>query len=124
MNKTTMLTAGLIVGVAVAFSYSFLGDDVESAKGQQQVISESVQVKAPPSSPSNVTKAVTVASEKNTEKETALVNENSYARKAPPPPISSNKSKYGSNTTPQAHGHEDHHDDEQKNAPPPPTGAN
>jgi len=95
-----MLTAGLIVGVAVAFSYSFLGDDVESAK------------------------AVTVASEKNTEKETALVNENSYARKAPPPPISSNKSKYGSNTTPQAHGHEDHHDDEQKNAPPPPTGAN
>ncbi|KGJ96415.1 hypothetical protein [Colwellia psychrerythraea] len=124
MNKTTMLTAGLIVGVAVAFSYSFLGDDVESAKAQQQVISESVQVKAPPSSPSNVTKAVIVTGEKNSEQETVVVDENSFVRAAPPPPIRSNKARDGSYTTPQAHGHEEVSGEHKENAPPPPTGAN
>ena len=124
MNKTTLLTAALIAGIVVAFSYSFLDDDAKSAKSQQQVISDSAQVKAPPSSPSNVTKAVTVTGEKNSEQETVAVDENSYVRNAPPPPISSNKSKDGRYTTPQAHGHEEVANNQKKNAPPPPTGAN
>ena len=124
MNKTTLLTAALMAGIVVAFSYSFLDDDAKSAKSQQQVISDSAQVKAPPSSPSNVTKAVTVTGEKNSEQETVVVDENSYVRAAPPPPIRSNKAKDGRYTTPQAHGHEEISGEHKENAQPPPKGAN
>ncbi|NQZ24724.1 MAG: hypothetical protein HRT55_00215 [Colwellia sp.] len=127
MNKTTLLTAALIAGIVVAFSYSFLGDDVDSAKTQQrpsQEKAEVLQVKEQPASLSNETKPVTLASDTKSEQKTPLVDENSYVRNAPPPPISSNKSKDGRYTTPQAHGHEEVANNQKKNAPPPPTGAN
>ena len=124
MNKTTLLTAALIAGIAVAFNYSFLGDDVESAKSQHQVAAEDLQVKEQPPSLNNETKSTTLASDTKSEQQTPLVDENSYVRNAPPPPISSNKSKDGRYTTPQAHGHEEVSNNQKKNAPPPPTGAN
>ena len=127
MNKTTMLTAGLIVGVAVAFSYSFLGDDVDSAKTQQrpsQEKADDLQLKEQPPSLNNEPKPVTLASDTKSEQETAVVDENSYVRAAPPPPIRSNKEKDGRYTTPQAHGHEEISSEHKENAPPPPTGAN
>ena len=128
MNKTTLLTAALIAGIVVAFSYSFLGDDVDSAKTQQRPYQETVedlQVKEQPPSLSNETKPVTLASETKSEQKTPLVDENSYVRNAPPPPpIRSNKARDGRYTTPQAHGHEEVSGEHKENAPPPPTGAN
>jgi hypothetical protein len=125
MNKITLITAGIIASAVAVVGYSFLGDDVELAKGQQEVISESVQVKAPTVS-SNT--AVTITSDKNSEQEKIVVDENSYVRAAPPPPISSphhsNDTKDSGYTSPKAHGHEEVSDNQKKNAPPPPRGAN
>lgn len=124
MNKTTLLTAGIIAGVVIAFSYRFLGDDVESAKNQQRVAADAVQVKAPPISSSNKIKAVTVSNENNSEQQTPLVDESSYVRAAPPPPMSANSSIDGRHTPPHVHGHEEISDSQKINAAPPPTGAN
>ena len=127
MNKTALLTAALIAGIAVAFSNSFLGDETESAnsqQGQQQVAAEDLQVKEQPPSLSNEAKIVTIAADTKSEQKTTLVDENSYVRAAPPPPMSSNKTRDGRYNTPQAHGHEEVSDHQKKNAPPPPTGAN
>ncbi len=128
MNKITLLTAGIIASAVAVVSYNFLADDVESTKGQQQVISESVPVKTPTVSSSSVSKSVIALSEKSTEQKTVVVDENSYVRAAPPPPVSapkrSNNTKDGHYNAPQAHGHEEVSDNHEKNAPPPPTGAN
>lgn len=127
MNKTTLLTAGLMVGVAVAFSYLFIEND-ESPISQQVVNLDAKQVEAKVALPKKQIKAVASLGDKTNEQQTALVDESSYVRAAPPPPISaptsSNKAKDGNYTTAKAHGHEEVSGEHKKNAPPPPTGAN
>lgn len=128
MNKTTLLTAGIIVSVVAALAYSLLGEDKGSTNSHQQVKSESVQAKAQSTSPTNSTKVVTVTSDKNSKEKAIVVDENSYVRSAPPPPsnspVNSNKAKDGRHTSPKAHGHEETASNQKRNAPPPPTGAN
>ncbi|MCJ8320815.1 MAG: hypothetical protein MJK12_14345 [Colwellia sp.] len=124
MNKTTLLTAGLVTGIVVALCYSFLGDDVESTQTQQPVKVEGVQVKEQSAPSSNETKAVDIVSENKDKLTTSVAEEPTYVRRAPPPPISSTKSTKVAHSSPQAHGHEEVSDDQRRNAPPPPTGAN
>jgi len=127
MNKTTLLTTGLVIGAVVAFGYGYLAGDVDSANNQQeshQEKSEYLQMNKQPPSLNSEAKPVTITSETSAVHEANLVDENSYARTPPPPPISSNKTKDGRYTTPQAHGHEEVHEHDQKNVPPPPTGSN
>jgi hypothetical protein len=125
MNKITLITAGIIASAVAVIGYGFLGGDTESAKGQQQLKSDTVQAKVPTVS-SNT--AVKVTNEKNSEQEKVVVDENSYVRTAPPPPISSphraNDTKDSGYTSPKAHGHEEVSDNQKKNVPPPPRGAN
>jgi len=128
MNKITLITAGIIASAVAVVGYSFLGDDVELAKGQQEVISESAPVNAAKNSPNEVSQTVASTNDKNSEQEKVVVDENSFVRAAPPPPISSphnsNDTKDSGYTSPKAHGHEEVSDNQKKNAPPPPRGAN
>jgi len=124
MNKTTILTVGLLTGIVAVLSYNFLGDDVELTKHQQPVKAESIKVKEQAVPSSIETKAVKIVSESKDELTTSAAEEQAYVRKAPPPPISSTKSRKVAHSSPQAHGHEEVSDGQQRSAPPPPTGAN
>jgi len=127
MNKTTLLTAGLVIGVVIAISYDYLGSDIDLNKnpqGSHQEKSTVPQIMTQSSPLNSKAKLVTLATGNDSEQKTALVNENRYARTPPPPPIRSNHKKDGSYTVLQAHGHEKTHDNHKKNSPPPPAGAN
>jgi hypothetical protein len=128
MNKITLITAGVIVSAVAVVGYNFLGDDVGLTKGQQELISESAQVKAPTVESNILNNPLKVTVEKNSEQEKVIGDANRYVRAAPPPPISSphhsNDTKDSGYTSPKAHGHEEVIDNQKKNAPPPPRGAN
>jgi len=124
MNKSTLLTAGLLTGIVVVLSYSFLGNDAELVQPQQPLKAKNVQIKEQPEPSSNKAKTVKVISDKTKELTASAAEKQAYERKAPPPPISSTKSTKVAHSNPQAHGHEETSDGQQRNAPPPPTGAN
>lgn len=125
MNKTALLTVGLIASVAAVFSYVFIANEQEQQPAQQ--LAESIVVeKSEHVSSSEQANDLTHAHDESSSQETVLVADASQTRSAPPPPIQSNKTRDGRYTSPKAHGHEEvhNHDDDKKNAPPPPTGAN
>jgi len=136
MNKTQLLTAGLISAVIVTLGYIILVDDQSSQDLQtvaeheeSQVDIKSAELNKEGAAPIEVNSEInsTVNQEVPSQAEPILANEDkAYARKAPPPPIGSNQSRDARHNNHQAHGHEQAPVSQQRNVnePAPPTGAN
>jgi hypothetical protein len=120
MKKTTLLSVGVIAGIAV-IGYSFLDENLESVNKQQPIEAEAILVKDKQILSNDKDSNVRHNQHAKT---TVVRDENGQVRASPPPPISANTSKDNRNNTHQAHGHEEVVDAQEENAPPPPAGAN